>query len=285
MVNSKVRWLWRYLALIVVVGSLAVVVAEQLSPAAALAENPQAELPPLKIEDDFEEYTVTLWPNTTFPDPPWKLSGLEGYVYNESLLPGGVADNQLLQLVGLQDGCGGSVAHHPINGGGEIIIEGRIRNSSPEPRSLTGCHKKYGGIELSAGPHWVYPHRGLIAFSDAIRNQNTGARTIRGGAFEVDEGPGVYLQDFNLDQWYHVEIHYKHTGANVELSFWIDNVPWAENPLTLPAKPHEPYLRYIGLWSGEDFAWHDDVRVWAAAGTDPGPYEWPYSVYLPLVRR
>jgi hypothetical protein len=282
MVNSKVRLLWRYLALMVVVGSLAVVMADQLSPAAALAENPQAELPPLRIDDDFEDYLVTLWPNTTFPDPPWKLSGLEGYVYNESLLPGGVADNQLLQLVGLQDGCGGSVAHRPINGGGEIIIEGRIRNSSPEERALTGCHKKYGGIELSAGPHWTYPHRGLIAFSDQ-RNPTTSARTIRGGAFEVDEGPGELLGDFNLNQWYHVRIHYKHTGPTVTIAFEING----DDRGTYNFTPHsyEPYLRYIGLWSGEDFAWHDDVRVWATAGTDPGPYQWPHSLYLPLIRR
>jgi hypothetical protein len=280
MVNSKVRLLWRYLALMVVVGSLAVVMADQLSPAAALAENPQAELPPLRIDDDFEDYTVTPYPNTTFPDPPWKFSGLEGYTYDESFF--GLSSNQFLLLVGLQDGCGGSVAHHPISGGGEIIIEGRIRNSGPGERALTGCHKKYGGIELSAGPHWMYPHRGLIAFSDQ-KNPGTGARTIRGGAFEVDEGAGHFLQDFALNQWYDVKIHYKHTGPTVTLDFWIDGVD--RGSFNFAAHSYEPYLRYIGLWSGEDFAWHDDVRVWATAGTDPGPYQWPHSLYLPLIRR
>jgi hypothetical protein len=285
MVNSKVRLLWRYLALIAVVGALAILTGGQFSHSlAVLAENAQLDEVVFKWGDTFETYAVGVYPNTIFPDPPWKLSGLEGYTYRENLLIPGGSDNQFLQLVGLQDGCGGSVAHRPIGGGGEIVIEGHIRNG-PGDRALTGCHKKYGGIELSAGPGWWYPHRGLIAFSDQIRNPETGARTIRGGAFEVDEGPGAYLQDFNVNQWYHVRIHYKHVGADVHMNFWIDQVPVGPSPLILPAKSHEPYLRYIGLWSGEDFAWHDNVHVWATAGTDPGPYQWPHSLYLPLIRR
>jgi hypothetical protein len=279
MVNSKVDRLWRYLALIVVVGGLALFVADQLSPAAALAENPQLELP-LRWEDDFEEYDVGVYPDTIFPDPPWKFSGLEGYTYNESLFPGGGPDNQFLQLVGLPGECAGSVAHRPIFGGGTIEIVARIRNGTGD-RDLTGCHRKFGGIELSAGPHWIYPHRGLIAFSDE-RNPATGNRMIRGAAFEVDEGAGVFLQDFNVNQWYDVKIRYEHTGNNVQLSFWIDGA--AKGSFTFPAHSYEPYLRYIGLWSGEDFAWHDDVTVWAADAPDPGDYTFEL-VYLPLVVR
>jgi hypothetical protein len=280
MVNSKARMLWRFLALTLAVGALAIVATGNLwQPVGAESESIQEELP-LRIDDDFESYPVGAFPEIIFPDPPWKLSGWRGFTFNESFWGG--PNNKYLQMEGIPGECGGSVAHRPIGGGGEIIIEGRIRNSGPGDRPLTGCHKKYGGIELSAGPHWAYPHRGLIAFSDELKNPATGARTIRGGAFEVDEGPGVFLQDFNLNQWYAVRIHYKHTGANVQLTFAIDGVN--RGSISLPAKNYEPHLRYVGLWSGEDFAWHDDVRVWAADAPDPGDFL-TEKVYLPLVVR
>jgi hypothetical protein len=216
--------------------------------------------------DDFDSYTVPIYPDTYFPSPPWTHSGYhDAFVYHDYAKS---APNAL-KLIGVfgEGECGGAVAYRYIGGFAPFEIEVWLRNGD-EP--LAGCHQKYGGIELSAGPDWTYDHRGLINFNYQ--------QQIRGGAFELDEGAGVNLGSYTPLQWYKVRIRYEPLQSdNILLTFWINDVQ--QGPFSFPKRPYEGNLAYVGLWAGEGAAWFDNVWMKAT------PLPLNERLYLPAIVR
>ena len=229
--------------------------------------SPQDSQDTVSWSDDFESYPVDPWPQ--FPDPPWNNSGHnDAFVYNDQYVSGAKS----LKLIGIfgPGECGGSIAYRPIGGVAPVDIQVWVRTGDQD---LSGCHQKYATIEIATGQDWMYPDRGLIAFTEDGQ--------ILGGDWEIGSPPGMFLGTYTKEVWYKVNIHYEVLNSStVRLTYSINNGPQAT--LDAPIKGHEAQLTQIGLWGAEGVAWYDDITVTANEGPPPPPVN---DVYIPFIQR
>lgn len=277
----------------------------QLSSAAAV---PGADVATVTWSDGFESYTACGEGSTDclsltaaqrtqlyFPRPEWTHSGLQdAFVYTD--VP--YAGVKVLKMHGLSDQYGGSVAYRPLGGSTATTvyppyeIDFYARSGGPEDPNypIVGGHLKTVGLELSSSASVSGADRGLLAFS--VKDIEPGGTNleIRGGVFDVDPelGDGIYLQDWVANRWYHITVRYEPVDdTTIRLTYFIDDIKRGEH--TLPIKPSENVLDYLGLWAGNGQVWYDNVTV--KASTEPFFFDTPDptpvggDVFLPIVVR
>jgi hypothetical protein len=193
--------------------------------------------------------TFQTYPVASFPSQNWVKSGNADAEGNEVVWDPEVDQGHILQLKGVSGGNWAAGAYRAVDLSDLHHITFRVRVADV---GAVGHHNYRAQVDLRVDSDWTAEGRRLILFGT-----DGNIRT------SLDESPapgeGLILGQYDLAEWYDVEIWYTRQSGTVELSYYINGEH--AGTIEVDALASEPDLAYIGLWSGDTTAWFDDVGV------------------------